>query len=377
MGTAYSWHPRSDPVNPEWPLMPPLLPDELLSSWLIRAAMRFGCNLKTLTSQIWPKWRVWSTDLDRGVSDNRLSPLMTISGMSKQNLQQASLRWVAEAIVQKPRKAKHVWAWILTLGSRGATRKGGLQYCPLCLQEDELPYYRIPWRLAWHVGCEQHLCSLVDRCWSCFAPLEPYRLAPEDRNIAICGRCKTDLRHAPTSAVIDDALSFQKMANKVLHTGYGNTLGEVMLSSEWFEIAHFYTALLRNANRSLGENSLSNLIFEVSGVNPQKLPIQFGTGFESLQTQERQLILPILQNLMNIERVELFRVFQKTGIKRRSFSPKELNPPRLITDLTKELPLTPHICKKAKKQRAGEPRPRHEVNRMMKRLMRKLERERL
>ena len=39
MGASHTWHPGTDRLSGEWPLVPSLLPDELLSSWLVRAAL--------------------------------------------------------------------------------------------------------------------------------------------------------------------------------------------------------------------------------------------------------------------------------------------------------------------------------------------------
>lgn len=39
MAAAYTWHPGSDGVNPRWAVPVQLLPDEIVSSWLVRAAL--------------------------------------------------------------------------------------------------------------------------------------------------------------------------------------------------------------------------------------------------------------------------------------------------------------------------------------------------
>lgn len=376
MGTPFSWHQGSVPVSPRWALMPALLPDELISSWLLRAAMRFGCAPKALCQQIWPSWRFWTTDPDRGFDDERLTSLMEASGVSANALQSASLRGIAERVIRQPRPDKMTWAWILTLGTRGKTRQGGLQYCPRCLGEDETPYYRLHWRFAWHVGCQEHACALHDRCWQCAAPLEPHRLGPEDGDIATCGRCKADLRAAPYAGVIGGAMAFQRMADHALHSGHGMVLGEAAEAPDWFEVAHFITGLIRNAYRSMGHNALSNLIIEMSGQNPQNLPIEPGTNLERLSNQDRQWVLAIIDRFMTIPCDDLVQSLHQTGVSRQAFCPKHVPTPPLIAELASRLPVTPKHGKTTKSPRTPGPRPRHEVVRMMNRLMRKLEKER-
>ncbi|HNR14108.1 MAG TPA: TniQ family protein, partial [Thermodesulfobacteriota bacterium] len=50
------------------------------------------------------------------------------------------------------------------------TRRNGVplhRYCPACLDEDDTPYLRLRWRLAYEVVCERHRCLLLDRCPGC------------------------------------------------------------------------------------------------------------------------------------------------------------------------------------------------------------------
>jgi hypothetical protein len=64
-----------------------------------------------------------------------------------------------------------------------------LQFCPSCLGEDEVPYFRRSWTLATRVSCFRHRCRLRDRCPSCgqgIAPFRQARLVPQ-QNCAFCG----------------------------------------------------------------------------------------------------------------------------------------------------------------------------------------------
>ncbi|WP_420828247.1 TniQ family protein [Ectothiorhodospira shaposhnikovii] len=372
MGTTDSWHSGSRPVNPQWPLMPALNPDELLSSWLIRAAMTFGCDPKTLTQQIWPTWRVWTADPDRGYNEERTSALAAVSGVSEEAIEQAALRWIADRVVPTPPSEKMKWRWLLTLGTRGHSRKGGLQYCPHCLTEDHAPFYRVHWRLVWHVGCERHGNSLLDRCWHCDSPLEPHRLQPEDGNLAICASCGADLRQTHPRLFSEDAMAFQRWADRVIRTGYGRVLGEQISASRWFELAHYMGMLVRPASRSIGENALSDFMKEVGGVSPQDLSLHPGTPLEGLRNSDRQLILQILFRFMSSRRGELVRSLLEHGVSRQALIPKGFSPPEIIEGLAQDL-LDRSVTRQARTTRLPTPRPRHEVVRMMKRLVRKVE----
>lgn len=71
-----------------------------------------------------------------------------------------------------------------------------MQYCPLCLDDDDAPYFRRRWRLATRISCFVHGCGLRDRCPACrhgIAAFDQVDLVPEH----FCARCGFDLRGAP------------------------------------------------------------------------------------------------------------------------------------------------------------------------------------
>lgn len=148
MDATYSWHPGTGRVVANWAIPVPLLPDELLSSWLVRAALAQGCDPLVLSGELWSKWRIWTRDADRGLNQERLLVLAKASGVNSAAFKAASVRCIVPAITTEPLDELAIWPWVLALGSRNRKRHGGLQYCPLCLREDTKPYYRLQWRLV-------------------------------------------------------------------------------------------------------------------------------------------------------------------------------------------------------------------------------------
>lgn len=71
-----------------------------------------------------------------------------------------------------------------------------LRYCPGCLAEQPLPYYRLCWRFLAIGGCHHHGCRLLDACGHCAASLP---LLPRVPQIAHCVACQGDLRTCSTS----------------------------------------------------------------------------------------------------------------------------------------------------------------------------------
>lgn len=359
-------------MTSQWAIRVPLLPDEIISSWLVRAALTQGCDPLVLTGDVWPKWRIWTQDADRFLDDERIEPLCAVSGITKESLRAATLYPVTSQITGGNPPGKAVWPWMLTLGARNTKRRSGLQYCPSCLAEDAAPYYRLQWRFAWHVGCEKHGCSLHDRCHVCDAPVEPHRLLAEDQRGSLCASCKADLRNAIPTPCAASALAFQRMADHVALHRQAQYLGQIIDAHYWFELVSFFVALIRRASRS--ENEILIDFLQRLGVNlPEGLPVIMGAGIEMLRTHDRQKLLESIYPLMMAEQGQFELALKDSGIALQTFCGKGEALPELLLDVTAVLPDKSRIRTSKPTRKLTGPRPRHEVMRMMARLQRKLE----
>lgn len=372
MATANTRHQGTGGVTSQWAVRVPLQPDEIISSWLVRAALTQGCDPLVLTGNVWPKWRIWTQDTDRFLDDERIEPLCAVSGITMETLRAATLHSVASQIVGGTPPEKALWPWILALGTRNTKRHGGLQYCPTCLAEDAHPYYRLQWRLAWHAGCEKHGCSLLDCCHVCNAPVEPHRLLAEDQNVAMCASCKADMRNASLNPCPVGVLAFQCMADRVVLQDQGSFQEKTVDVSEWFELASFFVSLIRRATRS-GTKTLSDFLHQLSVELPDGLPVIAGSGIELLRTHERQKLLGSLYLLMMADQAQFELALKESSIVSQTFCRKGETLPKLLLEITSSLLDKPRSHAHKSVRKLTGPRPRHEVMRMMARLQRKLE----
>jgi hypothetical protein len=353
-----------------WTIRVPLLPDESIASWLARVALTQGCDPLSLTGSIWPKWRVWTIDIDRGIPSERLRILSELSGESAHALAAAGLRDVAETICNKPLNAKQVWPWILAIGSRNRRRHGGLQYCPVCLTSDATPYFRRHWRLAWHTTCSIHGTALRDRCHACGAPLEPHRLSAEDGHLASCARCKADLRDAPTGSFSLEAAAFQKAADETIQWRGGSFGGIQLSAGEWFNTARFLTRVVRQACGS-GGSRLADALRLVGGSIYGEASPASGLPLELLAVEERASLLGAIHVLIKKGPLELDRALRMSGLSLRSI-PAGQAIPNCIIDVFYPLPAprTRPLGRRAKRDSA--PKPHRVVMAAWTRLQRKI-----
>jgi len=371
MAKTYSWHPGSGRVASIWAVPVPIFPDEIISSWLVRAALTQGCDPLVLTGELWPKWRAWTVDVDRLIPDEHLKALCAVSDISADIFHSAMLYPIVQQIYLGNPPVKAVWPWILSLGKRNTKIRSGLQYCPICLSEDNSPYYRIQWRFAWHTGCETHQCKLHDSCWRCGAPIEPHRLVAEDKIVSICASCKADLKQANTTPWNEEAKSFQLETDRILQGKSGCYLGKAINSHHWFELASFFESFIRRVNRK-GEEKLLGFINEIGIVLPDSIPIIAGAGIEWLNVQMRERLLGAVWIFLTVDKDRFLHVLKTADISRQGLCTRKESVPSLLSGIIDGLPDHSVTRTKSQKPHLSGPRPRHEVIRMMKRLERKL-----
>jgi hypothetical protein len=227
--------------------------DELLSSWLARVAVHSGCDPLTLTGAIWPKWRIWTTDLDRGLTEQRAMQAAQWFDCGPEVVHAATLEDLRARLHGNTEQHRPVLPWIISMGSRNRLRYAGMPCCPQCLLCDTQPFFRRTWRLAFVVGCEVHGVRLIDRCSGCRALIAPHRCIAKLQSLACCAVCGLDIRRQSSEAVNADALEFQRIAMGVLIADEGMWGSSIVSGVEWFRrLRRLATPSRCTATRSSG-----------------------------------------------------------------------------------------------------------------------------
>lgn len=152
-----------------WPVEVRAAPGELMSSWLHRVAHANGVPPRYFGAVLGAADENWSAQLDRHLPDAVRSLLLDhtsicpedIDGLCLAHSPFSNVRLRLRARPQDPETSTVQSCW--------------LQFCPTCLREDEVPYFRRSWTLATRVSCFRHGCRLRDRCPSCGQGLAPFR----------------------------------------------------------------------------------------------------------------------------------------------------------------------------------------------------------
>jgi hypothetical protein len=347
-----------------WLIRTSPLPDECLSSWLTRSALALGTDTQSLIGSLHSSWRPWQYDLDRRGPGKYATKLADRSGLEQPAIVEMTLQPIAEKISGSRLIEKHRWPWILMLGIRGKSRRFGTQYCSLCLRSDPAPYFRRRWRLAWHVVCSQHSTRLMDACPNCSSQVEPHRSRQTDKHIAFCWKCNADLTSFNSG--------YEKGPAPHIQSRLEGTISNPKISApESSRLSDFgyYSGLIKSLRRSIATPTAANPTFEYLGEVGNKLrslnisPV----SFEMLRTNDRFQLLGIAHEVQTV-----CRTFSTTSWRlkipsdlRRAISGVHFQPSRIMAKPTEE--------RRVKKvylmsEPAILPRPRHDVDRIWRRL---------
>jgi hypothetical protein len=223
-------------TSPLWPIRYKPLPDELLSCWLVRLAHGHGLKVQTFCNLIFGnRYQVWNRDIDRLAPTWLVDELCRRTGTSPEMAWNTTLR-TYEGLLYSKFRMSGALHWILTLKMYHRKREGfGLQFCPTCLADDAIPYFRKSWRVAFNTVCTRHGTMLLDRCPTCDVAAVPHRLdmakpdAMEIAPLSYCHSCGFDLRNAPTL----EPISYDVQASALLIEAMRALDAEHRQDSEW------------------------------------------------------------------------------------------------------------------------------------------------
>jgi hypothetical protein len=191
-----------------WPVEVRPAPGELLSSWLHRVAHANGVPPRYFGAVLGAAVETWSAQLDRHLPEAVRRILLDHTSICPDDIDGLCLAHSPFSSVRLRLRSRPQDAGTSTAQSCW------LQFCPTCLREDEVPYFRQSWTLATRVSCFRHGCRLRDRCPSCGQGLAPFR---QDRLVSqqYCAFCDAPLAK-PTDPANPGARCLERLIDDLL-----------------------------------------------------------------------------------------------------------------------------------------------------------------
>ena len=285
MKLVYNVHSEARYAEANFPLKLRPFEDELLSSWLIRLALKHRTMPSTFTNLYLPetKNKLWSADVDLQAGPDQLCTLSSKSGIPAEVLLGMTLKSYEGYLFERVCPKNRATPFVNPLGMRGRRNTlPGVRYCPYCLLEDEQPYFRKHWRLSVSLACLKHGCLLCDHCPHCGAPVTPY-IACKKGELGTCHKCgKRAMDVAATIKASDDLLTVIVRLRKILADGYVLINGVPAYS-------HLYFSSLRHVMKMLMMTRYGPRLCEAVGVSFSEITPR--KSFEQLSLRVQSILL--------------------------------------------------------------------------------------
>ena len=285
-------------TSPLWPIHLKPLPDELLSSWLVRLAHSHGLKVQTFCNLIFGnRLQVWNRDIDRLAPEWLITELSDRTGTPIEQVMDATLQSY-QGVVYHRHRASGTLSWIQSLKLHHRKFEGfGLQFCPECLAGDEEPYFRKSWRVAFHTICPNHQSMLHDRCPHCRRGVAFHRNDMRHTeyvttvSIKECHHCGFDLSESQSirSNYVDSNIGefLSNLSLKLFYGGLSQTEIDNLL------VMHHFAKLMFTRNSTV---KLYSHLCEAIGVDETALNAK--DDIEGVDIETRHHVLQIIAYLM-------------------------------------------------------------------------------
>lgn len=286
-------------TTPLWPIRYKPLPDELLSSWLVRLARGHGLRVQTFCNLIFGnQLQVWNRDIDRLGPDWLVDVLSERTGTPIEIARGTTLRSY-EGRLYPVFRTSGALQWITTLQMFHRTRQGfGMQYCPQCLLEDLVPYFRKAWRVAFVTTCATHQCMLRDRCFACGAGVAFHRgdmgnpQGQHRESIADCFACGASL----ASDLVDSVESYEPIVMDWL-SGISTTVLSVGTNADRLDILNVMRQIALLLMSRYSSVKLHAYVCDELALPPMELA-HGHLSFESRMLAERHHVIQLVGWMM-------------------------------------------------------------------------------
>lgn len=253
--------------------------DELFSSWLIRLAYHHELKSHSFYKILFPKYQIWTRDIDKLAPSELIKELSIKTLSTHEEIYNTTLKSYETRLYLKHNAYGNL-KWILPFGVFHRIRKHcGLVYCPLCLKNDNEPYFRKHWRLSISIICTNCGVYLHEKCPKCKKPVVFFRNDIGNKNkqppetISSCYNCEYDLSKSPILYASSKCFENQKTLFTILDNGLNK---EIIYPHLYFEVLHQIIKILLNRKTKLFNNKInkSNKTFETLPIETRRIVLK-------------------------------------------------------------------------------------------------------
>lgn len=298
--------PGNQVVRGPWPARVQPLSDETLSSWLVRSSLANFSTPSEIVNYLWPRWRAWTRDIDRQLSQPQKIELSRVSTLSVSHIDALTLAPIVKQLTGRTTLSDFTpWKWVIQRSTRNQNTNRSTQFCPLCFQADPVPYLRLQWRLSFITVCVKHQVELLDCCPHCGASVEVHKL--RRGKISSCAHCRWDM--GDTHGVLSDP-ELVKATIKLINSLRADT----KQCAPNFELLSYYICLARRLPEFASTISDPLLKQVISCVGKTRHLEISSLSFDWLNTDDRRHLVTSVVPLLSAGTRDVGNALLKSGL---------------------------------------------------------------
>lgn len=190
-----------------------------------------------------------------------------------------------------------------------------LRFCPACLRQDKVPYFRKKWRVMFYTVCQEHECYMQDGCPKCGEKLNISKMYRDDKPYTYCHRCGFELLRAKALRVPKKyryGLERQREIMKTIDRGYVQLVDRRVYSFHFFEVFVKIAKLIlvQKKTKYIDRHPLFGLLHRVNDRQyASRLPV-----YRQLAVQEQFALFTIIYDLLRNPSKELAHFMEENEL---------------------------------------------------------------
>lgn len=219
-------------------IIPEPFADEAFSSWFIRLSYAHYTHLRTFINLHFGIMHrsEFKNNVDTTLSDYLLSRIEH-KCKSKVNILDLTLKPYSGYLQEGP---------ISIMSNRLLC---SMRFCPKCLREDKVPYFRKKWLFSFSTACVRHKCYLYDACPRCKKKLDIFKMYQDKLSDIYCHSCGYSYKKASVKHIHEKhtyGLEAINTLHNTLDNGYIAFNDKVVYSFCFFDAMTQLTKLIIN-----------------------------------------------------------------------------------------------------------------------------------
>lgn len=277
-------------------IIPEPFEGEIFSSWFARCAYAHKTHPRTFWHLHFPKDKfiyTLSENIDASVSDEILQILSIKTTFSFSKLRNMTMKSY-DGFLQEE---------IISNGNNKFLTN--YRFCPKCLQEDKIPYFKKEHRVIFSTFCKKHKCYLLDKCPKCKASISILKMFENELTYEFCSNCGFELTNSDVKYVKNESrykLNW-KLIN-IMEKGYIQLCDYYIYSFLFFEVISHISKLILSSKK-ITINGIENKILKKIS---KKDFLSSKTFFSQISIKEQYILFSIILSIFEKfpKKLELF-----------------------------------------------------------------------